>query len=80
MNFDSLPSFINCILVGAGAVIAVMAFSFLHLVGRYEGMMGVTTIEIRAAIILGSIVCTAALGYEFYSKRSTKEQCNVNDE
>ncbi len=41
MDFDSLPSFVNGILAGAGAVVAVMAFVFMQLIGRYEGVMGV---------------------------------------
>jgi hypothetical protein len=80
MASDSLPSFVNGILAGAGAVVAVMAFAFMQLIGRYEGLMGVTTIEMRAAIILGAIVCAAAVGYEFYRKKPVKAQQGVNGE
>jgi len=67
MDFDSLPSFVNGILAGAGAVVAVMAFVFMQLIGRYEGVMG-GTIEMHTAMILGVIVCIAATGYAFYRR------------
>jgi hypothetical protein len=77
---DSSLSFVNGILAGAGAVVAVMAFAFLQLVGRYENVMGITTGEIRAAIILGGLVCAVAVGYEFYRRRPLKAQQGVNSE
>ena len=80
MASDSLPSFVNGILAGAGAVVAVMAFAFMQLVGQYEGVMGVTTAEMRVAIILGGIVCAVAVGYEFYRKRPAKAQQGVSSE
>jgi hypothetical protein len=80
MVSDSLPSFINGILAGAGAVVAVMAFAFMQLVGKYEGVMGVTTAEMRVAIILGGIVSAVAVGYEFYRKRPVKAQQGVSSE
>lgn len=80
MASDSLPSFVNGILAGAGAVVAVMAYAFMQLVGQYEGVMGVTTAEMRVAIILGGIVCAVAVGYEFYRKRPVKAQQGVSSE
>ncbi len=80
MASDSLPSFVNGILAGAGAVVAVMAFAFMQIVGQYEGVMGVTTAEMRVAIILGGIVCAVAVGYEFYRKRPAKAQQGVSSE
>ena len=80
MASDSLPSFVNGILAGAGAVVSIMAFAFMQLVGKYEGVMGVTTAEMRVAIILGGIVCAAAVGYEFYRKRPVKAQQGVSSE
>ena len=80
MASDSIPSFVNGILAGAGAVVAVMAFAFMQLVGQYEGVMGVTTAEMRVSIILGGIVCAAAVGYEFYRKRPVKAQQGVSSE
>ncbi len=80
VDSDSSLSFVNGLLAGAGAVVAVMAFAFMQLVGRYEGIMGVTTVEMRAAIILGGIVCAAAVGYEFYRRRPVKAQQGVSSE
>jgi len=80
MDSDSYISFINGILAGAGAVVAAMAFAFIQLVGRYEGVMGVTTVEMRAAVILGGIVCAAAVGYEFYRRRPVKAKQGVSSE
>ena len=80
MASDSLPSFVNGILAGAGAVVAVMAFAFMQIVGQYEGVMGVTTAEMRVAIILGGIVCAVAVGYEFYRKRPAKAQQGASSE
>ncbi|MFQ5941334.1 MAG: hypothetical protein ACE5KA_06525 [Nitrososphaerales archaeon] len=79
MDSDS-TSFVNGILAGAGAVVAIMAFAFMQLVSRYEGIMGVTTVEMRAAIILGAIVCAAAVGYEFYRRRPIKAKQGVSGE
>jgi hypothetical protein len=77
---DSSLSFVNGILAGAGAIVAVMAFAFMQLVGRYDGVMGITTGEMRAVIILGGIVCAAAVGYEFYRRRPLKAQQGVKSE
>lgn len=66
-------TFINGIIAGAGAVIAIMAYVFMQLVGRFEGVMGITTYEMRVAIILGAIVCAAAIGYEFYRKKQIQQ-------
>lgn len=70
---ESMVTFVNGIIAGAGAVVAVMAFVFMQLVGKYEGVMGVSTGEMRAAVILGAIVSAAAVGYEFYRKKPVKE-------
>jgi hypothetical protein len=80
MNSDTLSSFANGVLAGAGAVVAIMAYAFMQLVGRYEGVMGVTTTEMRAAIILGGVVCAAAVGYEFYRRRPVRAQQGVGNE
>ncbi len=69
---DSLLSFINGIIAGAGAVLALMSTAFLQFVSPLENVQGVTTTEIRVAIFLGGIVCAVAIGYEFYSKREPK--------
>jgi hypothetical protein len=73
-------TFVNGIIAGAGAMVAAMAFVFMQLVGKYEGQLGVSTGEMRAAIILGGIVCAAAVAYEFYRNRTVKEPSqNLSD-
>ena len=69
---DSMLSFINGVIAGAGAVLALMSVAFLQFVAPLENIQGVTTTEIRVAIFLGGIVCAVAIGYEFYSKKETK--------
>ena len=73
MPSDSLLSFVNGIIAGAGAVLALMSVAFLQMVGPLEGVMGFTTTEIRIAILLGGAVCAVAVGYEFYRKKEAKE-------
>ncbi len=69
---DSMSSFVNGLLAGAGAVLALMSVAFLQFVSPLENIQGVTTTEIRVAIFLGGIVCAVAIGYEFYSKKETR--------
>jgi len=69
MNSDKIASFVNGIIAGAGAVLAFMSYGFLHYVSPLENIQGVTTTELRVAILLGGIVCAVAVGYEFYSKK-----------
>lgn len=73
MNSDSKLSFVNGIIAGAGAVLAIMSAAFVQMVSPLEGVMGFTSTEIRVAILLGGIVCAAAVGYEFYRKKETEE-------
>ena len=70
---DSMLSFVNGIIAGAGAVLAIMSAAFVQMVSPLEGVLGFTTIDLRVAILLGAIVCAAAVGYEFYRKKETKE-------
>lgn len=75
MSSDSTLSFINGLIAGAGAVLALMAYGFLQFIGGLENIQGVTTTEIRVAIMLGGIVSAVAIGYEFYGKKKpNKEQ------
>jgi len=69
MSLESKLSFINGLIAGAGAVLALMSFGFLQLIGSFENIQGVTTTEVRVAILLGGIVCAVAIGYEFYNKK-----------
>ena len=71
-------SFVNGLIAGAGAVLALMSVAFLQYVGPLENVQGVSTTEIRVAILLGGIVCAAAIGYEFYSKKE-KEQGKLDE-
>jgi len=75
MNSDKIASFVNGLIAGAGVVLAIMSYGFLQFVSPLENIRGVTTTELRIAILLGGIVCAVAVGYEFYSKkdRSKKE-------
>ena len=69
MNSDKIASFVNGIIAGAGAVLAFMSYGFLQYVSPLENIQGVTTTELRVAILLGGLVCAIAVGYEFYSKK-----------
>jgi len=69
MSSDKIATFVNGIIAGAGAVLAFMSYGFLQFVGPLENIRGVTTTELRIAILLGGIVCAVAVGYEFYSKK-----------
>jgi len=64
---------VNGLIAGAGAVLAIMSVAFLWILGPLEGTMGLATTEIRVGILLGGIVCAAAIVYEFYRKKETKE-------
>jgi len=68
MSSDSNISFINGLVVGAGAVLALMSYVLLQFIAGLENIQGVTTTELRVAILLGGIVSAVAIGYEFYSK------------
>ena len=76
MSSNSLSSFVNGIIAGSGAVLAIMSVAFLQMLSPLEGTMGVTTTEIRVAILLGGIVCAVAVGYEFYNRKETKKPTN----
>ena len=69
---DSPSSFVNGLLAGAGAVLALMSVAFVQMTAPLEGVMGFTSTEIRVAILLGGIVCAVAIGYEFYRKKEDK--------
>lgn len=71
---DSISSFVNGVIAGAGIVLALMSYGFLQFVEPLENVQGVTTTELRVAILLGGLVCAVAVGYEFYSKKQKKEK------
>lgn len=74
MASESNMSFVNGIIAGAGAVLAIMSFAFVNATAPLEGMMGFESTEVRVAILLGAIVCVVTVGYEFYRKKEIKEQ------
>lgn len=73
---DSLLSFVNGVIAGAGAVLAIMSVAFMEVLTPLEGVAGFTTTEIRVAVLLGALVCAVAIGYEFYRKKEIKKQNN----
>jgi len=75
MSSESKLSFINGLIAGAGAVLALMSYGLLQFIGVFENVQGLTTTELRVAIMLGGIVAAVAIGYEFYNKKKpVKEQ------
>ena len=76
MHSNSLSSFVNGLIAGSGAVLAIMSVAFLQMLSPLEGAMGITTTETRVGILLGGLVCAAAIGYEFYSRKETKKATN----
>lgn len=69
MPSKSNSSFVNGLIAGAGAVLALMSVGFLQYVDPLENVQGVTTTELWIAIFLGGIVAAVAIGYEFYTKQ-----------
>ena len=69
-------SFVNGLIAGAGIVLALMSFGFLQYIAPVENQQGISSTEIRVAILLGGIVAAVALGYEFYSKKEEKKQAS----
>ena len=80
MNSDSMASFVNGVIAGAGAVLAIMSVAFVQMVSPLEGVMGFTSTDIRVAILLGGVVCAVAIGYEFYRKKDTKQKDQRQDQ
>jgi len=74
MTSDSKTSFVNGLIAGAGIVLALMSYGFLQFVEPLENVQGVTTTELRVAILLGGLVCAVTVVYEFYSKKQKKEK------
>ena len=67
-------SFVNGLIAGAGIVLALMSFGFLKYIAPVENQQGISSTEIRVAIMLGGVVAAVAIGYEFYSKKEEKKQ------
>ena len=73
----SNSSFINGLIAGAGIALALMSYGFLQYIAPVENQQGVSSTEIRVAIMLGGIVAAASIGYEYYlnknESKSTKQ-------
>jgi len=73
----SSSSFINGLVAGAGIALALMSYGFLLYIAPVENQQGVSSTEIRVAIMLGGLVAAASIGYEYYlnknESKSTKQ-------
>ena len=69
----SNSSFVNGLIMGAGIVLALMSVGFLMYIAPLENQYGVSSTEIKVAIILGGVVAVASLGYEFYTRKLEKQ-------
>ena len=73
----SNSSFINGLIAGAGIALALMSYGFLLYIAPIENQQGVSSTEIRVAIMLGGMVAAASIGYEYYlnknESKSTKQ-------
>ncbi len=69
----SNSSFVNGLIAGAGIALALMSVGFLYYIAPIENVQGVSSTEIRVAIMLGGIVAAVSIGYEFYSRKEDKQ-------
>jgi hypothetical protein len=76
----SNSSFVNGIIVGAGIVLAFMSFGFLLYIAPVENQQGISSTEIRVAILLGGIVTAVAIGYEFYCRKEESKNSEPSKE
>ena len=74
MKLHSVSSFVNGVIAGAGAVLAIMSAALLKLYEPLELAKALTTTEIRVAIFLGAIVFVLAIAYEVYLNNITKKR------
>ena len=77
MDSDNF-SFVNGIIVGAGIALAVMSIAFMKMVEPLEGVYGFSSMDIRVGIFLGILVSVAAMGYEIYRKKETKDTTKID--
>ena len=68
----SNSSFVNGLITGAGIALAVMSVGFLYFIAPIENQQGVSSTEIRVAIMLGGIVAAVSIGYEYYLNKNSK--------
>jgi len=79
----STSSFVNGLIAGAGIALAVMSVGFLYYIAPIENQQGISSTEIRVAIMLGGIVAAVSIGYEYYlnkNSKSTKQDPNKKAE
>ena len=76
----SNSSFVNGAVTGAGIVLVLMSIGFLQYIAPVENQQGVSSTEIRVAIMLGGIVAAASIGYEYYTRKETKKQISKSDD
>jgi len=80
MPSNSLSSFVNGLIAGAGIVLALMSYGFMTFTSRLENIQGVTSTELRIAILLGGMVAAVSIGYEFYTKKTEVQQTTKDKE
>ena len=80
MPSNSLPSFVNGLIAGAGIALALMSYGFMKFTSSLENIQGVTSTELRVAILLGGLVAAVAIGYEFYTKKDKVQQTTKDTE
>ena len=69
----SNSSFVNGLIAGAGIALALMSVGFLYYIAPIENQQGVSSTEIRVAIMLGGIVAAVSIGYEYYLKKNNSK-------
>ena len=69
----SNSSFVNGLVAGAGIALTLMSIGFLYYIAPIENQQGVSSTEIRVAIMLGGVVAAASIGYEYYSRKEEKK-------
>ena len=75
----SNSSFVNGIIVGAGIVLAFMSYVLLQYIAPVENQNGVSSTEIRVAILLGGLVAAASIGYEYYTRKQESKNEKPKD-
>ena len=76
----SLSSFVNGLIAGAGITLALMSYGFMKFTSSLENIQGVTSTELRIAILLGGMVAAVSIGYEFYTKKDKVQQTTKDTE
>jgi len=76
----SNSSFVNGLVTGAGIVLVLMSVGFLQYIAPVENQQGVSSTEIRVAIMLGGIVAAVSIGYEYYTRKEEKKQISESDD